>query len=159
MLPQGAVLDVAQALGGSVTLRDRGGLYRVGPEEFEAFGAEVAQAFADRASGPPEGEFSEELVWTALKQCFDPEIPVNIVDLGLIYDLRIEERGPERFAIFVKMTLTAVGCGMGPTIARDAESKIQALPSVEEAVVQIVWDPQWTPHMISETGRKVLGLD
>lgn len=159
VLPEGATLAVTQALGGSVTLRDGGGLYRVAPEEFSAFGETIAATLAQEAGPALDGEFSEELVWTALRQCFDPEIPVNIVDLGLIYDLRIDEIEPDAYAISVKMTLTAVGCGMGPTIANDAKEKIEALPAVRRAEVEIVWDPQWTPHMISEEGRKVLGLD
>ena len=84
---------------------------------------------------------------------------MNIVDLGLIYDLSIEKTPTGAHAIDVKMTLTAPGCGMGPVIAEDARQKIAALPSVEHAKVHIVWDPQWTPQMISETGRKVLGLE
>ena len=95
-----------------------------------------------------------------MKQCFDPEIPVNIVDLGLIYDLSIADADAEgRHAIAVKMTLTAQGCGMGPVIADDARQRIEALPAVSNASVEIVWEPQWTPHMISEAGRAKLGLE
>ena len=108
---------------------------------------------------PAEGDFSEQAVWNTLKTCFDPEIPVNIVDLGLIYDLAIERSAGGGHAVDVKMTLTAPGCGMGPVIAEDARQKIAALPTVERAAVHIVWDPQWTPQMISETGRKALGLE
>ena len=90
--------------------------------------------------------------------CYDPEIPVNIVDLGLIYDLRIEE-GEQGKQIFVKMTLTAQGCGMGPVIADDAKTRIEKLSSVQSAQVDIVWEPQWNPRMISEEGKKVLGLE
>jgi metal-sulfur cluster biosynthetic enzyme len=98
-------------------------------------------------------------VWGALRTCFDPEIPVNIVDLGLIYDLAVETVAEGRRVVDVKMTLTAPGCGMGPVIAEDARQKIARLPSVAEARVHIVWDPQWTPQMISESGRKALGLE
>lgn len=156
----GESYTISQALGGSVTLRDPGGLYRVGLEDVEALGAELVPAIMEQATPKDtEGPFSEELVWDALRQCFDPEIPVNIVDLGLIYDLNIEEKPSEKYHVGVKMTLTATGCGMGPTIAADARSKIEALPAVESAEVDIVWDPQWTPHMISDEGRKILGLD
>jgi probable FeS assembly SUF system protein SufT len=151
---------ISQALGGSVTLRDPGGLYRVALEDVEALGAELySQIMEEAAPKGTDGPFSEGLVWDALRQCFDPEIPVNIVDLGLIYDLNIEEAGNGQYRVSVKMTLTATGCGMGPTIAADAKSKIEALPAVEAAAVDIVWDPQWTPHMISGEGRKILGLD
>ena len=91
-------------------------------------------------------------------QRVDAEIPVNIVDLGLIYDLRIDE-GKKGKQVFVKMTLTAQGCGMGPVIAEDAKTRIEKLSSVESAQVDIVWEPQWNPRMISEEGKKVLGLE
>ena len=96
---------------------------------------------------------SEDLVFQALRNCRDPEIPVNIVDLGLIYDVRIAED-----LVNVKMTLTTQGCGMGGYISQEAEEQIRSLPGVREARVEIVWDPPWNPSMISEAGRKVLGL-
>jgi len=96
---------------------------------------------------------SEELVYQALRNCRDPEIPVNIVDLGLIYDVRVADD-----RVNVKMTLTTQGCGMGGYIAREAEEQIQALPGVSEAKVELVWDPPWNPDMISLAGRKTLGL-
>ncbi len=102
---------------------------------------------------------TEQDVMSALKSCYDPEIPVNIVDLGLIYDLSIEKTASGANAVDVKMTLTAPGCGMGPVIAEDARQKIAALPAVERAKVHIVWDPIWNPRMISEAGRKSLGLE
>jgi metal-sulfur cluster biosynthetic enzyme len=112
-----------------------------------------------QASEGPAAEFSEQAVWAALKTCFDPEIPVNIVDLGLVYDLSIESTPTGGRAVEVKMTLTAPGCGMGPAIAEDVRQKIAALPSVESAKVHIVWDPAWTPQMLSSDGRKILGLE
>jgi metal-sulfur cluster biosynthetic enzyme len=96
---------------------------------------------------------SEELVYQALRKCHDPEIPVNIVDLGLIYDVQITDG-----RVAVKMTLTTQGCGMGGYIAGEAEEQVRSLPGVREASVQVVWEPQWTPNMISPAGRKVLGL-
>jgi metal-sulfur cluster biosynthetic enzyme len=95
----------------------------------------------------------EELVYTALRKCHDPEIPVNIVDLGLVYDVRVAED-----RVNVKMTLTTQGCGMGGYIAGEAEEQIRALPGVREAKVELVWDPPWDPSMISPAGRRVLGL-
>jgi metal-sulfur cluster biosynthetic enzyme len=97
-------------------------------------------------------------VWETLKSCYDPEIPVNIVDLGLVYDLRIAARPDGGSAVSVKMTLTAQGCGMGGTIAADAQQKIETLPGVDEARVEIVWDPPWSPQMISPEGREKLGI-
>lgn len=156
----GESYSISQALGGSVTLRDPSGLYRVGLEDVEALGANlVSEVLEEATPKDTDGPFSEERVWDALRQCFDPEIPVNIVDLGLIYDLQLQEQESGQYHVGVKMTLTATGCGMGPTIAADAKSKIEALPAVASADVEIVWDPQWTPHMISGEGRKILGLD
>jgi metal-sulfur cluster biosynthetic enzyme len=96
---------------------------------------------------------TEELVYQALRNCHDPEIPVNIVDLGLIYDVHITDG-----CVAVKMTLTTQGCGMGGHIAGEAEEQLRTLPGVREAAVEIVWDPPWTPNMISPAGRKRLGL-
>ncbi|MFM7751193.1 MAG: iron-sulfur cluster assembly protein, partial [Opitutaceae bacterium] len=107
-------------------------------------------------SGQP---LCEDSVREILKEVKDPELFVNIVDLGLIYDLAVETGADGARTVDVKMTLTAPGCGMGPVIAEDARQKIVKLPSVAAARVHIVWDPQWTPQMISETGRKALGLE
>lgn len=155
-LPAGSEVFITQTLGGNVTVRTDRGLFRIAKENVEAI-----EGYRPNAENTPsgEGEFSEQAVWQALKTCFDPEIPVNIVDLGLVYDLAIEKTGAGGHAIDVKMTLTAPGCGMGPVIAEDARQKIAALPTVESAKVHIVWDPVWAPQMISEEGRKILGLE
>ena len=164
VLPAGTPVSISQALGGTVTVRSSGGLYRIASNDLDALGESARERFAPSESGDEAGSdgapFGEEQVWNAMKACYDPEIPVNIVDLGLIYDLRIAEAEDRRkHDVSVKMTLTAQGCGMGPVIADDARQKIEALPAVREARVDIVWDPPWTPHMISEEGRKKLGLE
>jgi probable FeS assembly SUF system protein SufT len=100
----------------------------------------------------------EDAVWNQLKTVFDPEIPVNVVDLGLIYDCEVEDTENDQTHVRVKMTLTAPGCGMGPTIAADARSKILLLEGVDDAAVDLVWDPPWNQSMISEAGRMKLGL-
>jgi probable FeS assembly SUF system protein SufT len=159
-LEGGASFAIAQSLGGSVTLRDANGLYRVGEGELDALGDSLMQEVLDsKQSDQNSGPFSEDLVWEALRGCFDPEIPINIVDLGLVYDLRMEDGLGESKKVFVKMTLTAQGCGMGPVIADDAQTRIASLSGVEEATVDIVWEPAWNPKMISEEGKKVLGLE
>jgi probable FeS assembly SUF system protein SufT len=154
-LPAGKEVVIVQTLGGNVTVRTADGLFRIASADAGAIeGLEL--------SGPeavPAGEFSEQAVWDAMRTCFDPEIPVNIVDLGLVYDLSIEKTPSGANAVDVKMTLTAPGCGMGPVIAEDARRKIAELPSVERARVHIVWDPVWNPRMISADGRKALGLE
>lgn len=165
ILKAGTKAIISQALGGSVTIRTEGGLYRISGSDLDALGDSI-QSDLEKPAGADTGAcadhpFSEDLVWEAMKGCFDPEIPVNVVDLGLIYDLQVSEEGSEdkRRNVQVKMTLTAQGCGMGPVIADDVKKSIEALNSVNEAQVDIVWDPPWTPHMISEDGRKKLGIE
>jgi probable FeS assembly SUF system protein SufT len=155
-LPAGTEVFITQTLGGNVTVRTDQGLFRIARENAGAIGGFNLAAETAAAVG---GTFSEQAVWEALKTCFDPEIPVNIVDLGLVYDLAIEPTAAGGHDVNVKMTLTAPGCGMGPVIAEDARQKIAALPTVESAKVHIVWDPQWTPQMISADGKKILGLE
>ncbi len=153
-LPAGSDVFITQTLGGNVTVRTDRGLFRIAAENAGALAGYSPTAEATKVAG----DFSEPAVWAALKTCFDPEIPVNIVDLGLVYDLAVEKTSGGH-TVDVKMTLTAPGCGMGPVIAEDARQKIAALPTVESAKVHIVWDPVWTPQMISPEGRKVLGLE
>jgi len=155
-LPAGTSVTIMQTLGGNVTVRTDRGLFRISAQDVSAIDGYVATAETAAASGDA---FSEQAVWAALKTCFDPEIPVNIVDLGLVYDLNIEKTDTAGHRVEVKMTLTAPGCGMGPVIAEDARQKIATLPTVEFAKVYIVWDPIWTPQMISPEGRKILGLE
>jgi probable FeS assembly SUF system protein SufT len=155
-LPAGAEVFIAQTLGGNVTVRTDRGLFHIASGDA---GAIAGYTPAEAAAGAAAGVFSEQAVWDALKTCFDPEIPVNIVDLGLVYDLSVGKTAGETYAVDVKMTLTAPGCGMGPVIAEDARQKIAALPQVESARVHIVWDPQWAPQMISPEGRRKLGLE
>ena len=153
-LEAGTEIYVMQSLGGSYTVQAPayGGLFRIAGRDGDAIGKEVVPD----APVATEGDL-ETQVWNALKTCYDPEIPVNIVDLGLVYDMRI---GPEADAqrVDVKMTLTAQGCGMGTSIAADARHKLMALPGVTDANVEIVWDPPWTPQMISPEGRERLGM-
>jgi probable FeS assembly SUF system protein SufT len=164
VIPSGTHAVISQALGGTVTIRTDSGLFRLSSQDWDALGVET-QAQLDRIAKDDEpalGDvpFSEELVWEAMKGCFDPEIPVNIVDLGLIYDLKINDSDTDgRHVVNVQMTLTAQGCGMGPVIAEDAKKNIEALGAVSRAQVDIVWDPPWTPHMISDAGRQKLGLE
>ncbi len=157
-LAEGTKVYITQSLGGNVTVRTDTGLFRIASLDVDALES------YDAAPGPQapiavSGDLTlVEEVWGALRQCFDPEIPINIVDLGLVYDLAVEDAADGRCVVKVKMTLTAQGCGMGPVIAEDARTRIQMLDRVEEARVDIVWDPVWNPQMISESGRKVLGI-
>ena len=156
-LPAGTSVDSTQTLGGSYTVHAMGGLFRIAAKDADALGLNPpAEIEPPKTSAGP---VDEKSVRETLRQCFDPEIPVNIVDLGLVYDVQIEPLPSGRSMVSVKMTLTAPGCGMGGTIAGDAEYKLLNMPGVEEARVEVVWDPPWHHAMISEEGRKILGLD
>jgi len=153
-LPQGSEVFITQALGGSYTVHfAQAGLVRIRSEDADALGREILQ---DAAVGD---SFSEEAVWAQLRNCYDPEIPVNVVDLGLIYSVNItDDASGKGKSVSVQMTLTAPGCGMGPTLARDAEVRVLSVPGVAAANVELVWDPPWSPERISPAGREKLGM-
>jgi probable FeS assembly SUF system protein SufT len=157
VLEKGTDAVITQSLGGSYTLRvpAYGGLFRIAGKDADAIGKEPPAAVEGAETG---GGDLEQLVWEQLRTCFDPEIPVNIVDLGLVYDMRISPEGAGTSRVDVKMTLTAQGCGMGTSIAADARQKLLCLPGVADADVQIVWDPPWNPQMISAEGKERLGM-
>jgi probable FeS assembly SUF system protein SufT len=161
ILSPGTRVRITQSLGGSYTVvTERGHMLRIDERDADVIGkggkAEVRPtASADLAAGS-----LEDLVWDRLRTCYDPEIPVNIVDLGLVYNCEI---GPEvspagGSVVDIKMTLTAPGCGMGPVLAQDVKDKVQALPGVVRADVEIVFDPQWSQSMMTEAARLQLGL-
>jgi len=161
-LPAGTRVDITQTLGGNYTVQTAGGLFRIATKDADALGIKSSGSLMEEVCKKPEGPagpVEEKLVWDTLKTCFDPEIPVNIVDLGLVYDLVIEPAPGGNSKLRVKMTLTAPGCGMGTVIASDARQKLLYLPGVEDADVEIVWDPPWHQSMITAAGRKVLGLE
>ncbi len=157
-IPAGTQGVITQSLGGSYTIATYQGLTRVAENDLDALGLEKPQPQQTQKSAPTDGEVSEEDVWNQLRQCYDPEIPVNIVDLGLVYDCRLSKKEDGGTRVEVKMTLTAPGCGMGPAIAHDAQSKILSIDGIDEADVQLVWDPPWNQNMISEAGRMKLGM-
>jgi probable FeS assembly SUF system protein SufT len=156
-LPAGTTVDITQTLGGTYTVHAGGGLFRIATKDIDALGLEVPTATAEKAA--TSDAVTEEQVWETLKTCYDPEIPVNIVDLGLVYSMQLEPCPSGAKSVQVKMTLTAPGCGMGGVIAGDAQQKLLGLPGVEDANVEIVWEPQWHHSMITEQGRKILGIE
>ena len=158
LLAAGTMVDITQTLGGSYTVQAQGGLFRISPENADALGLTPASKPAD-APVVQSGTVDEKAVWDALRDCYDPEIPVNIVDLGLVYDMQLEPAPAGGSVVNVKMTLTATGCGMGGAIAGDAQRKLLALPGVTDAKVDIVWEPPWHHSMITEAGKKALGLE
>jgi probable FeS assembly SUF system protein SufT len=160
-LTAGATVRLTQALGGSYTvMTDQGYMVRVGPKDADALGIDPAVALAAAAETAPT-EFSEKLVWDQLKTVYDPEIPVNVVDLGLIYECKISpiEEGEGGNRIDIKMTMTAPGCGMADVLKMDIQRKLAVLPTVRGLNVEVVFDPPWNPTRMSEAARLQLGLD
>ena len=153
VLPAGMEVVITQSLGGTYTVATPGGLARIDIKDADALGLEPGESIAKIKV---EGAL-QDAVWNQLKTVFDPEIPVNVVDLGLIYDCQVATND-SKTSVLVKMTLTAPGCGMGPTIAADAKGKILALEGIDEAEVELVWDPPWNQSMISEAGKMKLGI-
>lgn len=153
-LPAGATVRVTQSLGGAFTVTTSlGFMARIAGTDADALGLDAGAAPA--AQDAATGRSTEELVLEQLKTCFDPEIPVNIVDLGLVYDCQVKNDGRR---VEVKFTLTAPGCGMGDILKRDIESKLLAIPGVEEAAVEVVLDPPWDASRMSEAARLQLGM-
>src|SRR5882672_10732376 len=156
-LPAGTKLMIHQTLGGSFTVQTDFGLFRLDSKDADAIGEQAADntvKTATLANGAPD----PEAVWDQLRKVFDPEIPVNIVDLGLVYSMDVGKQDDGGFKVDVAMTLTAPGCGMGPAIAEDAKGKILLVPGVANADVRITWEPPWNQSMISEEGKMKLGL-
>ena len=164
VVPKGTTAYVGQTLGGNVTLQvSTLGLVQITGRNLDALlkdGVPVAEPPASAAAADEEhkGPADEKALWEAMKQCYDPEIPCNVVDLGLIYDVKTTPLPSARSQVDVKMTLTAMGCGMGPAIAAQVRDRLLEVPGVEDANVQIVWDPPWNQSMITDDGKKRLGL-
>jgi probable FeS assembly SUF system protein SufT len=160
-LEKGTPCIITQSLGGTFTVvvEHSAGLFRVLAEDADALGKtlEAPKGGAVGVSGKADGPVKEDEVWAQLKTCYDPEIPVNIVDLGLIYSMEMKPQDGGTL-VEVKMTLTAPGCGMGPSIASDAQRKILSVPGVTDAQVDVVWDPPWSADRISSEGKQKLGM-
>jgi probable FeS assembly SUF system protein SufT len=158
-LQKGEQAHVTQSLGGTYTVVVNGNMFRIEAKDADALGLEAQAKATTATSGLTTPEGVEKQVWDALKTCYDPEIPVNIVDLGLVYDCVVTPlAGNSNYCVNVKMTLTAPGCGMGPMIAQDAQNKILSIEAVDEANVEVVWDPPWNQSMLSEAAKLQLGL-
>jgi len=156
-LLKGETARITQNLGGSYTVIVNGNMFRLDGKDADALGLEVA-AKPLQPAGPITPESLEKEIWNQLRSCYDPEIPVNIVDLGLIYDCQLTPLAAERYHVDVKMTLTAPGCGMGPVIAQDVQNKVLSLEGVEDVAVELVWDPPWNQAMMTEAAKLQLGL-
>jgi probable FeS assembly SUF system protein SufT len=157
-LLKGEQAHITQSLGGSYTVIVNGNMFRISGNDADALGHEVAPLPAAPTAGALTQEQVEKQVWDLLKTCYDPEIPVNIVDLGLIYDCAIEPLGENEYKVSVKMTLTAPGCGMGPVLQQDVQNKLLGIDPVQDVQVELVWDPPWNQGMLTEAARLQLGL-
>ncbi|MCS7064064.1 MAG: putative Fe-S cluster assembly protein SufT [Methylacidiphilales bacterium] len=150
---------ITQRLGDTITLAFSGGLARVEAKDADALGLKVSKEEQRSSSGEgPTEPPTQEALLKALKNVYDPEIPVNIVDLGLVYSAEIFPVGEDRYRAEIKMTLTAPGCGMGPVISADVQKRALSVPGIVEANVELVWDPPWNQSMMSELGKMQLGL-
>jgi len=148
----GNLVKITQALGGNYTVIMNGNMVQITSENVDALGIEPKVKETTQLKGD-----LEQQIWDQLKTCYDPEIPVNIVELGLIYDLKIED-SQEGKEIMIKMTLTAPGCGMGPVIADEVDRKVNGLEGVKNVSVELVWEPMWNRDMMSEEAQLELGM-
>ena len=153
-LAEGNLVQITQSLGGNHTVIINGNMAQISSDNADALGVKAEEDLHHST----DSNFSEQLVWDQLKTCYDPEIPVNIVELGLIYDLNIKNEEDGEKNITIMMTLTAPGCGMGPVIADEVERKVSALNSVKSVKVELVWEPQWNQGMMSEAAQLELGM-
>ena len=153
-LAEGNLVQITQSLGGNHTVIINGNMAQISADNADALGLEVEE----KNNYQPNSDFSEQLVWDQLKTCYDPEIPVNIVELGLIYDLSILDAKDGEKNVTIMMTLTAPGCGMGPVIAGEVERKVGAINNVQDVKVELVWEPQWNQGMMSEAAQLELGM-
>jgi probable FeS assembly SUF system protein SufT len=157
-LPAGTAVFITQRLGGTYTVATSQGLARISSQDADALGIDQKEELKKQEEAVKLKDAPlEEQVWAQLKGVYDPEIPVDIVNLGLVYDCAIQQAGDKK-VVEVKMTLTAPGCGMGPVIAADAQAKIMTIDGIDEANVELVWDPAWNQDMITEEGKMKLGM-
>ena len=155
-LKLGSVGYITQALGGSFTVYIDGNLFRIAGQEADAIGKTAAVA-PDVPPGASEEDI-KRIIWRQLKTCYDPEIPVNIVDLGLVYECGVSRNDDATRTVDIKMTLTAPGCGMGDVLVQDVRDKVEIVPTVARANVELVFDPPWNHSMMSEEARLQTGM-
>lgn len=163
MVPAGTAVEITQAKGGAVTVSINGQLARIDAKDVDALGEEFAKFNSQELKQDPsqtaDGPVDLDQVWQQLKTCYDPEIPVDIVELGLIYDCRVVANLEQKQnQVYITMTLTAPGCGMGPVIVQDVENAVRCVKNVTGVTVEIVFDPVWSRDMISEAAKLELGL-
>jgi probable FeS assembly SUF system protein SufT len=155
-LPAGQIGYITQALGGSFTVYVEGNLFRIAGADADALGKEPPRPI-ELEDGASDDEV-EKLVWQQLRTCFDPEIPINVVELDLVYDVSLEATDEGARKAYVKMTLTAPGCGMGDILIDDVRTKLELIPTVVEADVDLVFDPPWNHSMMSDAAKLETGM-
>ena len=156
-LQKGEQAYITQSLGGTYTVIVNGNMFRIENKDGDALGFQPETKTASTGT-PVSQEHLEKEIWNQLRSCYDPEIPVNIVDLGLIYDCHISPMAPGSHKVDVKMTLTAPGCGMGPMLAQDVQNRLLSLEGVDDVAVELVWDPPWNQAMMTEAAKLQLGI-
>ena len=158
-LQAGETAYLTQSLGGTFTVVVNGNMFRIEGKDADALGLATVVQPRDESRVAATPEELEKKIWDTLRTCYDPEIPVNIVDLGLVYDCALSPiPGDRTQKVEVKMTLTAPGCGMGPVLQQDVQNRLLALDDVGEVVVELVWDPPWNQGLMTEAARLQLGL-
>ena len=155
MIPSDTFVTITQSLGGSFTVAVNGNLARVEGHDADALGKQPLESSFDT---PADGTVNENQIWEALRNCYDPEIPVNVVDLGLIYECRLENGTDEGNQVYIRMTLTAAGCGMGPVITDDVKRKVEHVPNVDKVTVELTFDPPWNNDMLTDEAKLELGM-
>jgi probable FeS assembly SUF system protein SufT len=157
-LPAGQQVTITQSLGGSYTCYVEGNLARIDGQDADALGKTPTPHEFSKSETTADGAVDEQLIWQQLATCYDPEIPINIVELGLIYDCAVTPLPEGGNRVDIKMTLTAPGCGMGAILQQDVASKVKSVPNVTDANVEIVFDPPWDQSRMSEAARLQAGL-
>jgi len=155
-LPAGQIGYITQALGGSFTVYVEGNLFRVAGSDADALGKDPPPPL-ELAADASDADV-EKLVWDQLRTVFDPEIPINVVELGLVYDVSLEHAEDGRRRVYVKLTLTAPGCGMGDILVDDARTKLELVPTISEADIDLVFDPPWNHSMMSDAAKLETGM-
>jgi len=157
VLPEGSAVFITQALGGNYTVNVNGNLAQIAAQNADALGFEVPEQLQP-GRDTDDGEVDEQLIWEQLRTCYDPEIPVNMVDLGLIYDCSVKKLDDGQNRVDILMTLTAPGCGMGEFLAEDVRQKVAMVPNVSEVNVELTFDPPWNQEMMSDAAKLETGM-
>lgn len=157
-IPEGSEVIITQALGGNYTVNVQGNLAQIGAQNADALGFEVPKPLKSKFADSNNGLVDEDLIWEQLRTCYDPEIPVNMVELGLIYQCTVAKNEDDKNCVKIIMTLTAPGCGMGDFLGADVKQKVEMVPNVFEVNIELTFDPPWNQSMMSEAAKLETGM-